>query len=215
MRTRTSSRWAVALAVLAGGAAASGQTISNFANFNNTQSPFSNNPPQTTAGVVFTAPAGPIAITDFAFKLVPGSGTTGASAHLYRWDGARATGPSLFDSGSFDIPGTSFTFETRQFQTGPVELVGGASYIAFITRSKYSSSWGGLFPGAVFGGNPAIQAQFNFFGNVGDFGALLNPAQSWAPVSGWKLAFEANFIPAPGAAGLAGLGLLMAARRRR
>jgi hypothetical protein len=200
--------------LLASAGLAEAQTLSNFASFGNVQDPFSNSPPQTTTGLVFTAPAGPIAITDFSFKLVRGFGTFGVSAHLYRWDGEKATGPSLFDSGGFDIAGTSFSFETFKFNTGAVELSGGATYIAFLTRSKYSQSWGGLFPGVLTASSPWAGSQYNFFGNAGDFDALLTTpwSQRSAP---WKLAFEANFIPTPGVAGLLGMAGLIAVRRRR
>lgn len=213
-RSRVLGVGVCAIVLLASAGLAQAQTLSNFASFGGAQDPFTNNPAQTTTGLVFTAPAGPIAITDFSFKLVRGFGTFGVSAHLYRWDGEKATGPSLFDSGSFDIPGVSFSFENFKFNTGAVELSGGATYIAFITRSKYSQSGGGLFPGVLTANSPWAVSQYNFFGNVGDFDALLSTpwTQRQAP---WKLAFEANFIPAPGAAGLLGMAGLAAVRRRR
>lgn len=195
----------LALSIAASAGTAAADTTLSSGVFNGTLSLFGYSA-NSTFGQVFTAPAVDNVITDFSFIVISNPEVTGVSAYIYAWDGTKATGPALFTSSPFTLVGD---YQRFQINTGGVALTSGSQYVAFVSVSAGpggtgTASFGASFPGRLGG--------FVYQSNGSNFGALFTT--SWTGV-GFDSAFTANFIPAPGAAGLLGLAGLAAARRRR
>lgn len=139
-------------------------------------------------------------------------------AYVYAWNGSRATGSALFQSGPYSSTnnGGADGYEAFTVATGGVELVGGDQYVLFFSASNLfdgvigTSVWAyinGLSEGTDYytGGN------FVFQNNGNDFGALTT--NNWFERADSDLAFIAEFgstadpIPEPGTAMMLFLGL--------
>jgi hypothetical protein len=125
---------------------------------------------------------------------------------VYAWDGAKATGPALYESDPVSTSGSAFA-EPATFSTGGLYLTPGAEYVIFASSSKDNSGHTGTgsfqIAGDVYGGG-----NFVSLNNSDDPSKWTTTAwsQSFTPQD---LVFKADFSAAPlPSTVVAGLGLL-------
>lgn len=203
--------------------AAAQTTLTTLPAWNGTDnvSPFGE-PHNTTFGQTFTAPS-ESTLNNFTFYMRPASGgSVNFKAYVMAWDGAKASGPILYESGVYSstlTPG----FTPYTINTGGVSLSTGSRYVAFFSASGLlqgstnTTSWG--LPTS----NPYADGEFVFINNGNDFGAL--SSSNWNQFfSAYDLAFEMNFssgspsaVPEPSAAllFLPALGVMAFLKRRQ
>lgn len=137
-------------------------------------------------------------------------------AYIAAWDGLRATGPVLYQSGRRTTTnnGGLFGEELFTFETGGVKLAAGMQYVAFLSASNYFDgvvSRGGVggFAADSYSGGCFVTAH-----NGSDFSALFS--QNWNLQGGAELAFTAELTPEPSVLALliAGSGWWLARRAR-
>lgn len=158
-------------------------------------------PDTATYGQTFTTPNGTdTTLASFAL-VVDLPSTTAFGAHLYQWDGAKATGSSLWDSPVY-TPDSNSGFETATFTPG-VNLNSALQYVFFISTSGVVGTGGGdvgRMPNS--GVNPYTGGLFVFINN-GQNASLwtsLNWTQNFCG-AGCDLAFTAVFNPPNGGGG--------------
>jgi hypothetical protein len=149
-------------------------------------------PNSATYGQTITVTPGSAVVSSFGFEMGHCNATVTFRGEIYAWDGAKATGPSLFES-PITTQGSSGTFQLVTFNTGALTLPPGA-YVIFATTSRdqvtaSACEWGSLQ------GLTAYPAGSHVFMNNG-----ADPSQ-WTTVA-WgtepfDLAFEVNMTPAP------------------
>lgn len=93
-------------------------------------------PDVATAGQVITAPAGATEINDFSFQM-NNPATTSFRGFVYAWDGSKATGSPLYESGDRNNLGTP---EVITFDAGHVQVAPGAQYVLFVSTSRSTGS---------------------------------------------------------------------------
>lgn len=132
------------------------------------------------------------------------------AAYVYAWDGAMATGPSLFASSmvSSTNNGGLGGVERFNFLTGGIQLVAGQRYVAFTSAFLFSD---GIRGTAAAGGSGLDEyAGGSFVHTNSDVSGWTT--QPWAASSiGVDTAFEAVFsapVPVPPSVWLFGSGLL-------
>jgi len=172
-------------------------------------------------GQSITAPAGASLLTGFSFRIKDIGSPINFAAHVYAWDGAKITGPALFNLGGQSIAGgASGSFLPVSIATS-VAVTPGSQYMMFLStidepQSTTATSWGYLNGADAYAGGGF------FFFNTNSFASL--SADAWENFGGKDdLAFSASFdgttvVPVPGALGLmlsgaAAMGFL--GRRRR
>ncbi len=180
-----------------------------------------------TFGQTFTATGAETQLDSFAFRMHDYFGAIDFAAYVYAWDGKKAVGPELYQSGAVSNPGGSNAFETFNFDTSGVSLVAGQQYVAFMSVSNYF--------GAPNVGETYLELNKNAYTDgyavydrsSGDFSQLLT--QTWdslldsggflAPNDTW---FKASFsapaaVPEPNTIALilAGGAALAIVRRRK
>lgn len=163
-------------------------------------------PDTATYGQTFTVGSDNV-LNDFAFWLDT-TETVYFGAYVAAWDGNKAVGPILFDSGMLDNLGPAGLQEIY-VSTGNLALTTGQQYVAFFSISNYfalNDTWttmGFVYSDVYAGGG------FFYFNNQDDFSALTTT--NWDDIGiAYDAAFKANFsaIPIPGAVWLLGSGLL-------
>jgi hypothetical protein len=178
-----------------------------------------------TWGQTFIAPDQSV-MTSFSFFFAPSTTSPAADIKTYvmAWDGAKATGPILFQSPVFTVSSAGH----MEFDTGHLVLTPGASYVAFASSSGLFDSDPGFAIMRIvikddgMGGflDPLPGGEAMFLDSDNDFGLLTT--QPWsrsgdAPAT-VDMDFRACFVPEPGSLALCAtgaLGLLRALRRRR
>jgi hypothetical protein len=155
-------------------------------------SPFGHPHPDTaTYGQVITAPAKDTQLESFTFFMrLPTTVTF--RGEVFAWDGAKATGPNLYESAPRTTSGSD-SFEEITFDTGGVRLIPGQQYVLFATISKdYEVSSGSGDWGFIESDNVYAGGDFVYRNNGPDFGELfIYPWEEWEP--GTDLAFKAVF----------------------
>jgi hypothetical protein len=175
-------------------------------------------PDTQTYGQTVTVPLGMPVLQSFAFEMQLPTALA-FRGEVYAWDGTRAAGPNLFESGV-----TSTTdggvFQLITFNTGGITLVPGGVYVLFASSSRDNSghSGGGMwgvtqFDDAYAGGTSV------YINNGSDTTQWMSEA--WGGVPG-DLAFQATFVSGSGVPepsttlplASALIGLAVASRRR-
>lgn len=138
-------------------------------------------------GQVVTVPATTdTALTSFTF--VTNINAPAVRGMVYAWDGVKATGPKLYDSGPAAVSNTS-TFTQLTYNTGGIPLVPGAQYVILATRAFDSQTSG-------CGGNWQYRTTDAYTGGVFVFTSGTNLTTTpWTSFTGTDLAFKAVFNP--------------------
>lgn len=108
------------------------------------------------------------------------------SIYLYRWDGSKIVGETLYESPRLT------TYQVPQFQeftvsTGGIELIRGVDYVIFVSASTY-------FDGVISYGcmgmtsDHYLNGYYVYMNNKNDFGKLSN--SNWGSIAGVDLAFS-------------------------
>ena len=143
-------------------------------------------PPNTeTYGQTITL-ASAAALSSFNVRMNCPANVT-ARAHVYAWNGTRATGADLLDGTSITITGTG-AFQTVSFNTGSINLPAG-QYVLFAstsqdTQTSVACRWG--VQSDIYAGG-----QFVFINNGTD--TTQWTSTGWSNFSGQDLAFQAIF----------------------
>lgn len=143
-----------------------------------------------TYGQTFIAPAATPVLTSFKLYLSNTLNTVTFRFYVMAWDGAKATGPLLFQSPVTSTAATSgwqpFTFNTSQLSLTP-----GGSYVAFACTSTVQD---GGTTAALMGALPADpypSGGFVYMNNGTNFSALTST--TWNTIGGYDMAFIATF----------------------
>ena len=181
-----------------------------------TSAPFGE-PDSATYGQTVTVPLIDNQLNSFSFWLSDWQNPdfVDFAAYVMQWDGAKATGPVLWQSApqSTTNNGGAGGFEMFTFNTGRLQLVSGQKYVLFISASEYFDSLTGqasFYTASV----DYPEGNFVFMNNGSDFSMLTT--NTWSDVyfggcHNSDLAFEATFssIPAPSAVLLGSIGISM------
>jgi hypothetical protein len=145
-------------------------------------------PNTQTYGQVVTIPSGAGPVTSFSFEMNV-STTLAFRGEIYAWDGAKATGASLFESAVTSSPAAGFQLITFNTGVGGIALPAG-TYVFFASSSQDNSghsgsgSWGSI--GNLYGGG-----FFVYMNNGTDTSQWTSTA--WTTISNSDLAFSVNF----------------------
>lgn len=178
-------------------------------------------------GQTFTAPADS-RLDSFSFWLNDQGTPSGSpdtidfAAYVMGWDGTKATGPILYQSGQRSTTDVH-AFVRFDFFTGGLVLVPGATYVAFLSVSNYLDSVIGYGQWALNGSNPYPGGTWVLADNGGNFSLLTS--SPWFVSTTYDTQFFASFsevstVPEPASVlflgtGLAGLAARMSFIRRR
>jgi hypothetical protein len=142
-------------------------------------------PDTATYGQVITVPGSDATLSSFTFELqVPTTATFRAG--VFAWDGSKAVGAPLWQSG--DMTTATSGWGEVTVDTGGVPVVPGAQYVIYFTTSESSGSGLGEW-GLV--GDDYSGGGFVYNNNGSDFGALTTTP--WQGFGTQDLAFEASF----------------------
>jgi hypothetical protein len=146
-----------------------------------------------TFGQVFVAPLGDTRLDLISFRVDDRPELTDGDniefrAYVMAWSGTGAIGSVLYQSPT-QFTSNAASYETFTFGTGGVNLVGGGSYIAFISNSGVGDA--GFGAGFVNLGNVPYAAGGYFYLDSGnDFSKVYTP---WESGGASDLAFRAEF----------------------
>jgi hypothetical protein len=179
-------------------------------------------PSLATYGQTFTVVASHPVLTGFTFFLDDQLDTdvVDFAAYVMAWDGSKATGPILFQSGALATTNNGGVGGDEAFpiDTGRLTLVPGQQYVAFFSASNYFNSITGTASVALVGLVDAYPGGTRVFTNNGtNFAALttttwLDPGTVTDDAS-FVMTFEV--VPEPASMSLLSLGALALLRRRR
>jgi hypothetical protein len=150
-------------------------------------------PNAATYGQTITVTPGSAVVSSFGFEIGYCNATVTFRGEVYAWDGAKATGPSLFESEPALTQGISDTFQLVTFNTNALTLAPG-NYVLFATTSKNqvtasACEWGSLPSLAAYPAGSHV-----FMNNGADPSQWTTVAWGTEP---FDLAFEVNMTPAP------------------
>lgn len=173
-------------------------------------------PNSATYGQTITAPGSDTVLSSFTFLVNDFLNTDFVEfeAYVYAWDGAKATGPALFQSNPLSTTnnGGSDGFESFTIHTGGISLIGGAEYVLFFSASNLFDGEFGSSEWAYRNADVYSGGQFVFQDNGSNFSSLTS--NSWSNRVGEDLAFTATFLPEPTTALLLAPALAALARCR-
>jgi len=173
-------------------------------------------PNAATGGQTFIAPPHARRLDRFTFYLfyVEG-GPTRFAGYVGGWDGEKASGPLLYQSGERQVM-TPLVAVPVTFETGGIPVTPGRRYVAFLSASPF-------FDGVDDNTNLFLEADTYAggghvaLGNGSNFGEIFT--RSWGGLQPLDLAFTAEFstVPEPSTMILLGTGVaaLAASRARR
>jgi hypothetical protein len=179
-------------------------------------------PDSSTFGQTVTASSQDHTLNSFAFEVKLPSAMS-FRGEVYAWDGTKATGPALFESGVTHT--TSNTFQLITFNTGGLDLQNGHQYVLFASTARDFASNSSVDTGvwASSGLDSYSGGQFVFLNNLGNSSAWTSEAWTTDYIGAGDLAFTADFaaesVPEPTSMALLGSGVIAAAcgayRRRK
>jgi len=210
-------RWYAALAALmfVVGSHADAANIDTITGWNGSAaiSPFGYPDTATYGQTITVANDGQTQLDSFSFEMNLPNGVQ-FRGYVYAWDGSKATGTQLFQSGLTTAPGSGFDKIT--FNTGGIQLVAGQQYVLFasisqdyaLNVSQGSGVWGWYADSNTYSGG-----SFVFVNNAGNTAAWTSGP--WDNFVTGDLAFQANFsspsasaVPEPTSMALLGVGAL-------
>ncbi len=148
-------------------------TINTFTRWDGSQAVFNFGCPNTTTyGQVITIPEGKSALDKFTFAWTnfETTGSMRVRGEVYAWDGSKATGSALFESGPRFVSFTDSLFHFEAFKPGGVSVTAGSQYVIFASIDKnfrrctdnYTLGWAAVNDSVYAGGT------FVFQNNTGD-----------------------------------------------
>ena len=178
-------------------------------------------PNTTTYGQTFTVPVnGDNALNSFSFFLQQASSSAIKFAgFVTAWDGNKATGPILYQSGSQSTTRQN-VFQAFDFATGGLNLAAGKQYVAFLNASNFADSGFGSMGQPQFQNNYS-GGEFVYLNNGSNFSRITQDTWSKGFLGAdGDVAFKASFgspvaIPTPALLpGLIGLGMGVLRKRK-
>jgi hypothetical protein len=182
-------------------------------------------PATATFGQTVTVPLLDTVLDSFSFRLNDSVNpdTVDFAAYVMAWNGTRATGPILYQSGMKTTTnnGGLGGFEEFTFSTGGLPVTAGAKYVLFLSASSFFDSSVGTATMQDSTTNPYSGGDFVADNNGSNLASLTAHAWSFNPGPGIDAAFTASFsapgpIPEPTTAifGAGLIGVVGLARRR-
>ena len=149
-------------------------------------------PNTATYGQTINVAPGSSVISSFGFEIGNCNATVTFRGEIYAWDGAKATGPSLFE-GPATTQGASDSFHLVTFNTGALTLPPG-NYVIFATTSRdqvtaSQCEWGELSDTTAYPAGNHV-----FLNNGANTSQWTSVAWGSEP---FDLAFQVNMSPAP------------------
>jgi hypothetical protein len=145
-----------------------------------------------TFGQVFMAPIGDNRLDSFRLRIDDRASAGGDNIEFYAyvmaWSGTSALGPVLYQS-AYQSTSLAPDYESFTFDTGGLDLVGGNSYIAFVSSSTAGDgvSGGGFMN---LGSVPYSDGNYFLLNNGTNFAGVYTP---WTSGGTSDLAFRAEF----------------------
>jgi hypothetical protein len=173
---------------------AQASTIDTTSTWNGTDSVIYFGEPDTaTYGQTFTVGSDNV-LNDFTFWLNDTSAPSTFAAYVMAWDGSKATGSILYQSGQRSTTGAA-GMEQFTFNTGGTSLASGQKYVAFLNASNFFDTVNdetemGLTSDVYAGGD------FVYINNSSDFSLLTTTNWNCAECGFGDTAFTANFASA-------------------
>lgn len=213
------AKFAVSLglvALMTLGAPSLASTINTIDAWNHTSYVFGlGDPSFATVGQTFVASGDVLTAFTFFLQDTQAGVATAFDVQLLAWNGSRATGDVLFQSGTLTTSGST---AGQRFDVSLNEaLSAGQQYVIFLSTSAHQDSMVNN-AGLGYVNNTYAGGNLVYLNNGPNVGGILT--SDWIPYSQLDLAFSLQFssaaVPLPSAAGLGGVGLIgLAVRRSR
>ncbi len=147
-------------------------------------------PDTATYGQTFVAPVNTPTLTSFTLSLTNITGLVTFRFYVMAWDGAKATGPILFQSPVTTAIATN-GWQPITFNTGQLALTPGSNYVAFISTSTVQDGGNKLANVAAILSDVYANGYFVYLNSGTNFTSLTNTA--WNTITSFNLSFAATF----------------------